>query len=170
MVTPRKEDILKKAEARAMEENVRMGLPAITPEEEELKETGQFEEARRDLMRVDQEAISQQTRYLQDMASEMRLRVIPLRELYTLKRETGYEWTNGWTKHKHGKPTVKKSTPQVTIKKPRVKPSTVPIMGKPKRRKRHVARNGKVPRKLKGFVFPDNVWKVRNYQSKRRKR
>jgi len=106
MATPKKDKILLRSKAIAMEREVRAGLPAITPTERELKETGVYGEAKLDLMRVDQEALSQQMSYLQGMAGEMKLKVIPLRELVALRRKTGLEYTNGWTHHKKPKPRV----------------------------------------------------------------
>jgi len=166
MSTPRKHEILLRAKARAMEKQVRHGLPATTPTESELKESGAFQEARLDLMRVDQEAVSEQMRYLQELAGDLRLAVIPQKAFGVLRKETGYEWTNGWTKHKTAKHRDRipvKSKPNigtmVPMKKVRVQ---IPFQKKRKKRQRlHIARNGKKPRKLKGFVFGDDVWKVR---------
>lgn len=109
MPTPRKLEILRKAKGIAMERQVRAGLPAITPSEQELRETGVFQEAQIDLMQVDQEALSEQRRYLEDMAGDMRLKIIPEKGLTALRKETGFEWTNGWTKHER-KPKAKKET------------------------------------------------------------
>jgi len=184
-----------------MEKQVVAGLPAITPTEREMKESGAFREAQHDLMRVDQEAVSQQMSYLQEMASELKLTVLPLKDLANLKRETGYEWTNGWTHHKptpvmksqererkrlekyvrdqqeHKKMEwIRQAKKHVSSKK--LKKIAIPIHGTgkfptPKKRKKrqrlHVGRNGKKPRKLKGFVFGDDIWKVRKPR-KRRKR
>lgn len=107
MVTPEKHEILSKAKSIAMERQIRAGLPAITPSEVELKESGTFHEAQIDLMQVDQEALSEQRRYLEEMAGDLRLKIIPVKGLATLKRETGFEWTNGWTKHEKRKPRKK---------------------------------------------------------------
>jgi len=172
VVTPRKAEIIHRATAKALEKEILAGLPGITPTERELKETGMFQEAQIDLMQVDQEALSEQRRYLGEMASEMNLAILPIRGLATLKRETGYEWTNGWTKHekpKHRdripvkpKPTIGAVAP---MKKVRVQ---IPFQKKRKKRQRlHVGRNGKKPRKLKGFTFGDDVWKVRKPRRRR---
>ena len=175
MPLPSKSEILRKAKAKAIERQVVSGLPSITPTEHELKETGTFQEARIDLMRVDQEALAEQERYLQEMAGEMRLKVIPLRELVALRRQTGYEYTNGWTKHKPKRRVPISVKPTV----PKVKPKPAPTKKlkrilfhhkKKKRQRLHVGRNGKKPRKLKGFVFGDDVWKVRKPRKKRRKK
>lgn len=57
-----------------------------------------------------------QRQYVDTMASELRLRVIPMRELAMLKRETGFEWTNGWTKHEKRKRKTKvKPIPSMPI-------------------------------------------------------
>lgn len=109
-----------------MERQVRAGLPAITPSEQELKESGMFQEAQIDLMRVDQEALSEQRRYLEEMASELRLKIISQKGLATLKKETGFEWTNGWTKHKR-----KPKKPRLsTVQKWFIKEHQIPMLQK----------------------------------------
>jgi len=51
------------------------------------------------------------------------------------------------------------------MKKVRVQ---IPFQKKRKKRQRlHVGRNGKKPRKLKGFTFGDDVWKVRKPRRRR---
>jgi len=192
VVTPRKAEIIHRATAKALEKEILAGLPGITPTERELKETGMFQEAQIDLMQVDQEALSEQRRYLGEMAGEMNLAILPIRGLATLKRETGYEWTNGWTKHEKHKPKVsakekerkklekyirdqqerkkrewiKQAKKEALPKKKQIRRVQIPV--KPKKRKRlHVGRNGKKPRKLKGFVFGDDVWKVRKPRRRR---
>jgi len=206
VVTPRKGDIISRARAIAMQRQIREGLPAITPTEFELKESGFFREAQIDLMGSGMEDVigkteaeSGQLEYLDVMAQEMNLRVIPQKALRNLQKATGFEWTNGWTEHKKPKRRVpipvktkekerkklekyvrdqqkrrklemirqakkdalaKKRRLKVTIPKPKAKPK--------KRRRLHVGRNGKKPRILKGFVFGDDVWKVRS--PRRRKR
>lgn len=157
MTLPSKHEILLRAKAKAIEKQVLHGLPAISPTERELKESGTFQRARLDLMRVDQEALSQQMSYLQEMAGELKLKVMPIKAMGILQRETGFEWTNGWTRHERKRPIIKKPTPTKRLKRKRA-----PIKKKKRKRQRlHVGRNGKKPRKLKGFVFPDDVWKVR---------
>lgn len=123
MPLPRKHQILRKAKSIALEQQIRAGLPTITPTEQELKETGMYGEAQVDLMRVDQEALSEQRRYLEEMAGELRLKIIPTRGLSVLKRETGYEWTNGWTKHEKRKPRPQKKKES----KPK-KPKRIPVI------------------------------------------
>lgn len=200
MPTPHKHDILERAKNIALERQIRSGLPAITPSELELKETGAFQEAKLDLMRVDQEALSQQRHYLEEMAGELRLKIIPRKGLSLLKRETGYEWTNGWTK-RETKPKRKRKPKQKVKVKPqkreKVKPTIkqlmkgtvlsgyveaarvkqLPKLVKPKKRKkRHVERSGltmRALRKVKGvnvFAFPDDVWRVRKPRKKRRRK
>ena len=114
MTTPKKDKILLRSKAIAMEREVRAGLPAITPTERELKETGVYSEAKLDLMRVDQGVLSEQRRYFDEMAGELRLKIIPKRGLAVLKRETGYEWTDGWHKHER-KPTKPKKPSKPTV-------------------------------------------------------
>jgi len=168
---PSKSEILGRARAKAMERQVRADLPAITPTERELKESGTFQQARVELMRVDQEALSEQHRYLQEMAGEMKLKVIPLKDLVKLRREMGITYTNGWTKHEKPKrrvqippkPTIGVMTPTKKLRVVKVKPKK-----QKKRQRLHVGRNGKKPRKLKGFVFSAEVWKVRKPRKRRR--
>ena len=178
MVLPRKADILQKAMAKDLERQFRHGIEPITPEESELKESGTFQEAKEDLMR-DPAMVSEQLKYLSEMAGDLRLKVIPIKELRELKTETGYEWTNGWTKHEakpkrvslrkplditsaiRGAPTPKISLPKL--------PQPIFQLPKQKHRKRRIQRTGKTMRVLrkrikdgqKSFSFPDWVWKVK---------
>lgn len=97
-------------------------LPSITPTDAELKESGTYHRARIELMRNKANVAQlQQEKYLNQVASELNLKVIPIRGLATLKRATGFEWTNGWTKHgAKAKPKSKpkpKPTPVVSIKR-----------------------------------------------------
>ena len=106
MSLPSKDEIRRFAIGKkATEQIVKMGSHTpITPEPEEME----LKEAQLDIMRADKEALAEQEKYLQDMANEMKLKVIPIQELKLLKRETGYDWTNGWTKHeKREKPKPK---------------------------------------------------------------
>jgi len=109
-------------------------------------------------------------------------------ELYTPK--AGYLATTDIPKPsvkppKKPKPEPKRSYELSKILKPLEKAEIPKIVAPPKRkkaapkrRKSHVERNGKTMRKLKKriqqgvkvFSFPDNVWKVRSTQKKRRKR
>lgn len=175
-------------------------LPSITPTDAELKESGAYHKARIELMRNKAtEAQLQQEKYLNQLAGDLKLKVIPIRGLGILKRETGYEWTNGWTKH--GEPTkerkikVKPAQPVpikhiVIGKKPRryhkmtrkerIADSDKKIRLKPKnkRLRLHTARNGKTPRVLRKaikngyrvFSFSDDIWKVKSPKRKRRKK
>jgi hypothetical protein len=55
-----------------MQEQERHGLPAITPEESELKESGAFEEARAELMRGEKsKADAQVEQYVHDLKGEL---------------------------------------------------------------------------------------------------
>jgi hypothetical protein len=69
---PTKGEILERAQAIHKEELVKQGLPAISAEEGELKESGTFEEARVDLMRGEQsKADAQIEGYIHDLNSEL---------------------------------------------------------------------------------------------------
>ncbi|RLC85158.1 MAG: hypothetical protein DRJ03_12380 [Chloroflexi bacterium] len=70
--TPKKEEILEKAREMYMKDMVKAGLPAITPEEKELIETGYFEEARRQLMQSEVTQISEEEmQYIRAMIEEL---------------------------------------------------------------------------------------------------
>jgi len=86
MPLPRRSEIFQRAKQISMSRQVTRGLPAITPTEEEMKESGAYGEAKLDLMRVDQEILAQQRRYLDEMAEEMGLEIISKRELRQLRK------------------------------------------------------------------------------------
>lgn len=90
---PSREEILKRAVEIAKAEQAQAGLPALTPSEEELKENGYFEEARLDLMRVDQKALADQQKYVSEAAEEAGLAVLTKQELKELlKRNRELAW------------------------------------------------------------------------------
>jgi len=69
---PSKEEILQRAQEMHKEELVKGGLPALSAEESELKESGTFEEARTDLMRGEKsKADAQIEGYIHDLNSEL---------------------------------------------------------------------------------------------------
>lgn len=69
---PSKAEILQRAKEMFMEQQARTGLPAIAPEESELKETGLFDLARADLMRgEDTKADPQILQYISNLAAEL---------------------------------------------------------------------------------------------------
>lgn len=164
-----------------MKDIVGSGLPAITPEDYELKESGTYEEARRDLMRSQRtKALLEQRKYLADMAEEMRLSIIPKREhREQLRKVQAFEAFRA----KHPSRVVRVNGYKIKVptfsvpkrvkrqpKKPRKPHPIVPkVKAKPKkkRRKNHTQRTGKTMRKLrkvkgvKVFSFPDHIWKVR---------
>jgi len=115
MVTPTRKEILKRARVIEMKDIVGSGLPAITPEDYELKESGAYNVAKRDLMTSQHtEARLQQRRYLDTMASEMRLKIMSKREFRQTEKlmgDVGYKWVNGWGKKKKAKPRHKKKEP-----------------------------------------------------------
>jgi hypothetical protein len=77
MVTPTKEKILQRAKRMDLYEGIMKGLPAITPEEHELKETGAMQRATIDLMTSERtRARSQMRQYLEDMAKELNVRIV----------------------------------------------------------------------------------------------
>jgi len=86
MPLPRRSEIFQRAKQISMSRQVTRGLPDITPTEEEMKESGAYGEAKLDLMRVDQEILAQQRRYLDEMAEEMGLEIISKRELRQLRK------------------------------------------------------------------------------------
>jgi len=192
MVTP-KSDVIYGRARRIELSDITGGLPAITPTKAELRESGVYHRAKLQLMRNPAtEAKLHQLKYLDQMASELKLKVIPQRGLGVLKRETGYEWTNGWTKHAKGRKRPKaekkkvKPIPTVPIKHIVIgekKPKKIPrrktsMVVKKKRQRNHSERGGKTPRVLRKrikdghriFAFPDNIWKVKSTRKKRKKR
>ena len=69
---PTKEEILQRAKEMFMEQQARLGLPAITPEETELKEAGLFDQARADLMRgEDTKTDPQILQYIDNLKAEL---------------------------------------------------------------------------------------------------
>ena len=87
MPLPRKAEILRRAREKAMEKGIREGLPAITPTEEELKESGDFLEAQRDLMTTHAHFDSQQMQYIHEVAGEVGLKVVGKGEHRQLSRK-----------------------------------------------------------------------------------
>ena len=85
---PSKAEILARAEELAMERQViGMGVEPITPTEKELKESGVFREARLQLMRAGETPWrSEQRRYIEDMASEMGLKLMSKKEYKALQK------------------------------------------------------------------------------------
>lgn len=74
---PSDEEIEKRAIELFQEERAKRGLPATTPTREELKEWSYWERAKRELMSERQGAMSEQLRYLEEMASEIGYRIVP---------------------------------------------------------------------------------------------
>lgn len=167
---PTKTEIIHHARRIELED---IGLPTITPTEQELKEKGTFRKARLQLMRDPAtEGQLQQRKYLDQLASELKLKLIPRRGLVTLRKETGFEWTNGWTRHERGK-----VAPQAPLKPSKVvRRARIPQIKPKKRKKLHTTRTSATMRKLrkvkgvKVFSFKDDVWKVRKPRGRRRKR
>lgn len=79
---PTKEDILERAQERFQEKQTKVGLPAISAEEQELKESGLFEEARAELMRGEKsKADVQIEEYVHNLNSELEplgFQVVPI--------------------------------------------------------------------------------------------
>lgn len=91
---PNREQIQARARALALERQITGDLPGITPTDEELKESGIWEEARLDLMRVTQQTLSDQEKYLNDMAQELDMEVLPkedLKELFKRNKELAWK-------------------------------------------------------------------------------
>jgi len=87
---PSRPDILARAQELYAERQIKSDLPGITPTEQELKDAGVYEEARLDLMRVSQQALSKQEKYLNDMAEELGFEVLhkdDLKELFKRNKE-----------------------------------------------------------------------------------
>lgn len=69
---PTKAEILERAQEIHKEKEVKQGLPALSAEESELKESGEFETARTDLMRGEKsKADAQIEGYVHDLNSEL---------------------------------------------------------------------------------------------------
>jgi len=69
---PSKQEIIERAQQIHMEKEAKQGLPTISAEESELKESGEFEEARADLMRGEKsKADAQIEGYIHDLNSEL---------------------------------------------------------------------------------------------------
>lgn len=69
---PTKAEILERAQEIHKEKEVKQGLPALSAEESELKESGEFETARTDLMRGEKsKADAQIESYVHDLNSEL---------------------------------------------------------------------------------------------------
>jgi len=170
VVTPTKKKLWERAKEIQMGDILKSGLPAITPEPSEISEGGYLAKARTDLMSG---PYMQQLKYLEEMGSEMGLKVIEkkhFREAMAGMKKIGLEWVNGWGKterHKPKKAVVPKKIKVLTVPKP-----------KKKRQRLHTGRVGKVPKVLrprirdgqKTFSYPDSIWKVRAPRRKKRKR
>jgi len=171
---PKKFDIMQRATAMSITRQIKAGLPSITPEESEMKESGIYREAQEDLMTTNAQAFSDQLKYLSDMAGEMRLKVIPFKELGELKRETGYEWTDGWHKpSRRHEQIMRRGIAPKPIIPPILQVARVFALPKlnprqPRRHFRHhTQRTSKTMRSLRhvkgkrAYSFPDSIWKVR---------
>jgi len=77
MSLPSKEEIREKARQIFYEESERVGLPIITPEDEELREGDYWTRARDQLMR--DVARAEEMKYIEEMASDLGLRVVSKR-------------------------------------------------------------------------------------------
>lgn len=190
MPTPRKRDILERAKELSMM-RVR-DLPAITPEDYELREEGTFTEAQRDLMRGEGRYAGEQRRYLDTMAQEMKLKVIrhtEFRKALSEMKKIGFEWGNGWIKKHLPKPILRKKPRIPGVQIPRVQIPAPPVVKisrapkkvrikrkelKAKKRRLHTSRTGKTMRALrkidgvKVFSFPDDVWGVKKPRRKKK--
>jgi len=152
-------------------------LPAITPEDYELKEEGVFIEARDELMRGEGRYAGEQRRYLETMAQEMKLKVIrhiEFRKALAEMKKVGFEWGNGWIKRHLRQPKPRREVARIPrVRIPR-EPHITVAKKKAKRKRSHTQRTGKtmrVLRKIDGvkvFSFPDDVWGVKKPRKKRR--
>ena len=132
-MTPRRKQILERARRIELSDIVRAGLPALTPEDYELKESGAFHRAKIDLMRSQKTKVfAQQRKYLDQMASEMKLKVIRakhFRQAESGMRKIGYDWTNGWTRTKVPQKKVRRAPKPEVKRVPKPKPKKVPKTG-----------------------------------------
>lgn len=186
MPMPTKREILEHARAKSIEYAIRHGLPAITPTEKELKETGMFIEAQRDLMTTHSDVEMQQMGYIHDVAAEVGLKVVGKGEWREQEKKLAvFKWRSRAFKHLAKPPVIFKSPipKPPTFKIPRTVDMRKPYRRKsfkklptvkqlekkiskpkPKRKKLHVTRTGKTSRRWRGkkqYVFDDSVWKVR---------
>jgi len=91
---PSRPEILARAQELYAERQIKSDLPGITPTEQELKDAGVYEEARLDLMRVSQQALSEQEKDLNDMAEELGFEVLAkedLKELFKRNKELAWK-------------------------------------------------------------------------------
>jgi hypothetical protein len=78
---PTSEEIIQKAKENVMEQNAKKGLPPITPEVSELRETGEISKARDELMRTEATTRSQIEQYVHDLNEQLEpegFRVVPI--------------------------------------------------------------------------------------------
>ena len=184
---PKKGEILQRAKETSTTRATIHGLPSITPTEAELKETGELHEARVDLMRNPETAmVLQQRRYLDEMAEEMRLSIIPKREHREQQRKVqAFDIFRG----KHPKQVKKVNGYRIVLpaipQPKRVKPKPrkpLPIIHKaivkPKRKRKrsHTQRSGRRMRGLnydkgiKVFSLSNELWKAKDVGKKRKRR
>ena len=90
MSLPSKDEIRRYAIGKkATEQIIKMGSHTpITPEPEEME----LKEAQLDIMRADKEALAEQEKYLQDMANEMNLKVVPRKEYEQFEKHGDLIW------------------------------------------------------------------------------
>ena len=89
---PSREEILSRATQLFIQERSRLGLPAITPEESELKEGSYFEKARNELMSGLRSQLEGYLAYLEDEASKVKaelgiVEVIPEEKITELENK-----------------------------------------------------------------------------------
>ena len=187
MVTPTKRQILERAKRIEISDIVGKGLPAITPEDYELKESGAYHRAKMQLMSPKSTAFSQQEKYLNEMANEMGLVVFARKKVKELeqaeKRLQQIEKRKAIKVEPNGHSIMFLAhmlKPRIPFKMPKIFAPKISVVKAPKPQKKrqrlHTGRNGKTPRYLrkrikdgqKSFSFPDSVWKIRSPRGKRR--
>ena len=183
MVLPKTEDILELATQKRMEKEARSGLPSISPEPEELKETGEFAESQYSLMSPQAALTSEEEKYIHEAAGELGLEVIGKKELKGKEHEIrALKWSLRARKgkapgqivgfyKKDGKTRpIIKSVAALNRKKIIKKPKKFKVVApkQPKRLpKKKNQRNGKTMRRLRSikgvkvFSFPDAVWGIK---------
>jgi len=159
MSTPTKYDIMVQARKEMAELQAKAGLPFITPEEHELRESGALRKAQRNLM-SSRRYEYEERKYLEQMASGLNLAVIPKRlRRQELQKVEAFESFQKQHPHFIVKTNgFRIAVPNLLKPKRVLKPK---VVRKKKRMKNHSGRVGKKPRKLSGFRFGEDVWRVR---------
>lgn len=125
---PSKAEIFERARQISSERAVIQGLPAITPTDAELVESGAFHEARIELMTAPEtRGLEEQHRYLAEMASELDLKVLEKKSWKLFQRKFGaYRWRIRGLRHLLVKPAIPKSPVPIVSKRTKPKKTILP--------------------------------------------